>query len=371
MANPEHLAIFNKGEEEWNRWRKDNPEIAPDLHGTDFSWAELSEVDLSWVDLSRANLSGTKLRGANLSRATLRNADLTGADLSGANLGRVNLSGVSLREADLRGADLTEADLRNADLGGCDLFGATVQFAKLDGANLTDANLWETLREGWSIKGVICERAFMDKGGEKPSEFAPGEFEKLYSEQQVLELIYPDGMTRFELYTLPHLIHHLEKVHQGARLRLRSVEEAAGGAKVSIVVEDEGEAGVDALRRDANDDENRVVLLVAAVHDGHGRPWIHRKTRGPNVRGRARVVSRRRRVACGAASEMGDIVEGRAVGEFPPLIAVLVLGLNCQHGRHLAVARDEVFPRRQRKGRLLHDQAVFLQPPVRSVEFPL
>ena len=41
---------------------------------------------------------------------------------------------------------------------------------------------------------------------------------------------------------------------------------------------------------------------------------------------------------------MGDIVEGRAVGEFPPLIAVLVLGLNCQHGRHLAVARDEYFP---------------------------
>ena len=68
---------------------------------------------------------------------------------------------------------------------------------------------------------------------------------------------------------------------------------------------------------------------------------------------------------------MGDIVEGRAVGEFPPLIAVLVLGLNCQHGRHLAVARDEVFPRGQRKGRLLHDQAVFLQPPVRGVEFPL
>src|SRR5439155_22478862 len=75
-----------------------------------------------------------------------------------------------------------------------------------------------------------------------------------------------------------------------------------------------------------NDDENRVVLLAAAVHDGHGRPWIHRKTRGPNARGRARVVSRRRRVACGAASEMGDIVEGRAIGEFPALIAVLALG---------------------------------------------
>ena len=32
---------------------------------------------------------------------------------------------------------------------------------------------------------------------------------------------------------------------------------------------------------------------------------------------------------------MGDIVKGRAVAEFPPLIAVLILGMNCQHGRHL------------------------------------
>ena len=68
---------------------------------------------------------------------------------------------------------------------------------------------------------------------------------------------------------------------------------------------------------------------------------------------------------------MRDLVESRAIGELPPLIAVLVLSLNCQHRRHLAVARDEVFPGRQRKVRLLHDQAVFLQPPVRSVEFPL
>src|ERR1700747_452125 len=64
-----------------------------------------------------------------------------------------------------------------------------------------------------------------------------------------------------------------------------------------------------------NDDENRVVLLAAAVHDGHGRPWIHRKTRGPNVRGRARVVSRRRLVARCAGAERGGDVEARGARE--------------------------------------------------------
>jgi len=123
--------------------------------------------------------------------------------------------------------------------------------AILDGANLPDAKLWESSRAGWSIKGVICERAFWDEKGVEPTEYGPGEFEKLYSDQQLVELIYPDGMTRFELNTLPALIHHLEKVHQGARLRLKSVEEAAGGARVCIVVEDTHEASLDKLQKDA------------------------------------------------------------------------------------------------------------------------
>src|SRR5215472_10685608 len=122
-----------------------------------------------------------------------------------------------------------------------------------------------------------------------------------------------------------------------------------GGSSVRVSTWSRGERSRPAFNHSVsggqpNDDENRVVLLAAAVHDGHGRPWIHRKTGGPNVRGRARVVTRLRRVACRAASEMGDIVEGRAVGEFPPLIAVFVLGVNCQPGRHFAVTRNEIFP---------------------------
>ena len=77
-----------------------------------------------------------------------------------------------------------------------------------------------------------------------------------------------------------------------------------------------------------NDDENRVVLLMAAVHDGHGRPRSHRKTPWSGTfSGEHELLAVVGDVACGAASEMGDIVEGRAVGEFPPLIAVLVFGL--------------------------------------------
>jgi hypothetical protein len=33
MANPEHLKILKKGVEAWNKWRKENPDIQPDLTG--------------------------------------------------------------------------------------------------------------------------------------------------------------------------------------------------------------------------------------------------------------------------------------------------------------------------------------------------
>jgi hypothetical protein len=31
MANEEHLAILRKGVEAWNAWRKENPDIRPEL----------------------------------------------------------------------------------------------------------------------------------------------------------------------------------------------------------------------------------------------------------------------------------------------------------------------------------------------------
>ncbi len=51
MAKKEHLDILKKGVGTWNRWRKKNPKIRPDL---------------SEADLSRANLGGANLRWTNL-----------------------------------------------------------------------------------------------------------------------------------------------------------------------------------------------------------------------------------------------------------------------------------------------------------------
>lgn len=91
MVNYKHRGILRQGVDVWNIWRKEHPEICPDLSLADLSRANLSEADLSEADLSGANLSL-----ANLSEANLSQADLSQADLSGANLYLANLSGASL-----------------------------------------------------------------------------------------------------------------------------------------------------------------------------------------------------------------------------------------------------------------------------------
>ena len=71
MANREHLKILKQGVDAWNKWRKENLEIKPDL-----TEAKLYEADLSEADLSGANLFEAKLTRANLYKADLYEAKL-------------------------------------------------------------------------------------------------------------------------------------------------------------------------------------------------------------------------------------------------------------------------------------------------------
>jgi hypothetical protein len=111
MANPEHLAKLLKRAQAWNRWRKNNPDVRPDLSG-----ADLGGADLSTMYLRGADLSGTHLSAADLSEANLIGADLVDADLRGAELAATDLSWALLRGTDLSGANLSMANLSETNL---------------------------------------------------------------------------------------------------------------------------------------------------------------------------------------------------------------------------------------------------------------
>ncbi len=166
MANQWHRDILQQGVYTWNQWRKEHPEIVPDLSGASFYEADLSNADLHKADLrhadlyktnlctsdlSEADLSQARLGGAVLVMANLNKADLSGADLhytafrmaklASAKLYRAGLKGANLDGAMLSEADLIETNLTKTSFVNAQLDGAKLARAKLIGANLTDANL--------------------------------------------------------------------------------------------------------------------------------------------------------------------------------------------------------------------------------------
>jgi len=142
MANNEHVAILKQGVKAWNAWRRENPDIRPDLSNADLRGADLSGANLARANLREAFLFKANLGSADLVEANLRDhADLSGADLARANLReaflfKANLTGANLTGADLSGADLSlaplvSADLTDADLTGCRIYGVSAWNLKL------------------------------------------------------------------------------------------------------------------------------------------------------------------------------------------------------------------------------------------------
>lgn len=96
MANQEHLAILKQGVEPWNQWRRNYPDILPDLSYADLREMHLEGAYLRKCNLLEANLFGAHLEGANLNSADLERADLRLAFFSNATrLNRANLGGKS------------------------------------------------------------------------------------------------------------------------------------------------------------------------------------------------------------------------------------------------------------------------------------
>ena len=213
MANPEHLEKLHEGVEAWNKWRKDNSDIIPDLRSADLEDADLSNADLMGVNLMSANLSNADLMGVNLMGAYLRGADLRRANLSDANLSDADLYGADLYGANLSSADLSSADLYGANLYGADLYGAKLIDANLnmtqalytnfEGANLTGACIEDwNINSKTNLENVKCDYIFLkytyleeegrwvfiDRIPHDPDKiFAPGEFTKRY--QKILETV--------------------------------------------------------------------------------------------------------------------------------------------------------------------------------------
>lgn len=147
MADPEHLKTLKHGIRVWNLWRREHPEIRPDL-------------------------GGAYLPGANLSDADLRGADLRGADLIDATLFGANLHGAYLFGADFRGADLVGAVLFGANLNYANLNGAEIGATIFDDVDLSKVRGLEGVRH-FRSSGISINTIYLS-GGRIPEVFLRG-----------------------------------------------------------------------------------------------------------------------------------------------------------------------------------------------------
>lgn len=136
MANQRHLdLLIEERVSTWNRYRKQHPEIQPDLGQADLHDLDLNNAQLQHADLHRASLCDTLLSSAQLDYSNLSNADLSNGILSHANLSHADLTGADLSNADLRHTNLSGAIFRGSNLAKTNLshvlLGDTL-FAKID-----------------------------------------------------------------------------------------------------------------------------------------------------------------------------------------------------------------------------------------------
>ncbi len=235
------------------------------LKNISLAGSDLEGQQLSRIDLSNSNLEEVNFQNADLSKTILTNANLTNANLQGA-----TLKGATFKLADLNGVDLSNMDLQNADFSGanlsnCDLREANLTKAQLSKANITGAKLWKIHTTGWVISNIVCHYAFWDKPGKEKTAYRNHEFERIFAESIAIELRYPYRLTANELATLPIFIEHLEAVHWGIILRLRSIRDVAGGALVQFVVEEVGAHNPTELKATLQNEADRIQMAQLSL----------------------------------------------------------------------------------------------------------
>lgn len=243
-----------------------------DLGGLDLRSSSLVGCNLSHQSLAKVDLSNIDFTDANLENADLSYSNLTGAKLSHARLKDTKLQGAVFKDAVMDKVDLSNVNLQGLDfsgvnLRGCDLREANLQHAHLPGADITGAKLWRIQSHGWDISRVKCEYAYWDKNGGEKTVYRAHEFEKIYREAITIELKYPHRLTNNELATLPILLEHLQASQWGTILRLKSILDVAGGALISIIVEETGKHNPSEVKQELEDEATRIQMAQLSMRN--------------------------------------------------------------------------------------------------------
>ena len=236
-----------------------------DLRNTSLSHCNLDGQSLAGADLSEVNLSHCVFNSVDLSRANLANADLYKADFRGA-----QLLHTSFRQANLEGANFAKKRIENigfedANLVNADFRETNIQSCNFSRAEISGVLLWKMQAKGWNLARIKCGFAFWDKDGKEKTYYSKHEFESIYAESITVDLRYPFRLSANEIATLPIFIEHLQASHWGTVVRLKTVQDVAGGALVTLAVDETGRYHPSELKDALQNEANRIQMAQVAL----------------------------------------------------------------------------------------------------------
>lgn len=156
VDNRKHIWILEQGVDVWNKWRKENEKVRPNLRGADLQRMNLRGANLRKADLRGVNISHVDfqpsdlLNKTELSQAWMNSTSITPGDfwedsmkiaMGTTDLREANLENADLSCANLREAILTETDLTHSKLNDTDFEEATFGYTKLYDLDLSTARL--------------------------------------------------------------------------------------------------------------------------------------------------------------------------------------------------------------------------------------
>lgn len=118
MANPEHVEILKQGVGVWNEWRRENPDVDPDIKSGLFKNLILKGINFSRMDLTNTLFQGVNLEGANFKKtmltrssflnSTILNANFTSAQIYYCHFMATALNGVNFSKSTLLGVNFQD-----------------------------------------------------------------------------------------------------------------------------------------------------------------------------------------------------------------------------------------------------------------------
>ncbi len=236
-----------------------------DLRDTSFRGAKLNNQILTRTDFSAANLDGCELTHSDLSHAKLAGVSCTHVDFRSTIIKSTDFFQSNLAKCNFAGADIENVNFEGAMLVECDFRKAKIKHSSFVKANITGSSFWEVDAVDWTLTKVKCSHAFWDKRSKQKTYYSNYEFERLYSHALTIELNYPFRLSVTEMSTLPILIEHLQASQWGTSIRLKSIQDQAGGALVILSIDESSSYNPSELRDQLQKEASSIQMAQIAM----------------------------------------------------------------------------------------------------------